>query len=306
MSGALHLHRGALWIGWYEKTAHVVPFDWNGRPLARGFSFRDPRLHRATVRGLALDDDRSVWIADEAASRVRRFSVFGRELGGLGLPLDAPLDERPRGEAVEDRAGRVRRPVGVVATGDSDALELVVASGGTRRHALQVFTRDGVLVATLRPGGDPHGRFRGLSGLARSGRFLAVAEREADRVQVFRDHDFHFAFQPGGRGFRPSDVALLADGRLVVAGEAGVVLCSPAGRPLETLCHPARGGADDAGVDEPLALAVEEHDDPRDARLGVLDRQATRIQIYDLTGRHYGSFSPSPDLPTPARAPTRP
>lgn len=291
MSGSLQVHRGALWVGWHEKTAHVVPFDWGGRALGPGFTFRDPRLGRATVGGLALDDDRNLWVADGACSRIRRFSVFGRELGGFGRSLDAPLDDAPTG-VEEDRPGMLGRPTAVLATGDSDGLELVVGSGGTRRHALQLFDGDGVLQRTLRPEGNAHGRFRGLSGLDRDGRFLALAESRADRIQVYRDLDFHFAFRPGP-GFHPTDVALLEDGRLLTCGAGGLALFSSAGRPLAHLCE-AAPNAPEGTLDEPLALAVEEGESDRRTRIAILDAQATRLQIFNLEGRHYGSFAPTP------------
>ena len=294
MSGALCLHRGTLWVGWHAKTAHVMPFDLGGRALARGFHFSDPRIGRATVRGLGLDDDRNLWIADEASSRVRRFSVFGRELGGLGLSLQEELAPYPQAEAQADAPAQVRRPTAVIAHGDSDGLELLVGSGGTRRHALQLFTGAGALISTLRPMGEPHGRFQGLRGLARRGRFIAVAEREADRIQIFRDLDFHFAFRPAHPGFGPTAIALLHDGRMLISGSSGVILCSPSGRLEKHLIpsHTFDPAHPEETVEEPLSLAIQESGSPRHSRLAILDRLATRVQIYNLEGRHYGSFSP--------------
>ena len=301
MSGTLHAHRGTLWVGWHEKTAHVAPFDWNGKPLAPGFSFRDARIDRSTVGGIALDDDRNLWVADTACSRVRRFSVFGRELGGIGLDVRAPLETGPDTEAEADAVGRVRRPTAVHTRGDSDGLELLIGSGGTRRHALQLFTGEGALVSTLRPLGDAHGRFRDLVAVDRFERLIAVVEREANRVQVFRDDDFHFAFRPADGPERPVGIALFEDGHTLVCGTTGVHRYDPAGRRRATLIHAlsdlradATATERESAIDHPLALALDPGDSLRTTRLAILDRDATRIQIYDATGRHYGSFSPVP------------
>ena len=109
MHGSLCLHRGALYVGRHEKTARVRVYDLDGHERSEGFTFRDPRAGRSVVAGLAVDDDRQVWIADTPCSRVRRFTLFGREVGGLGLGLDAPLPDPPEPCA----KGVVRAPVDV-------------------------------------------------------------------------------------------------------------------------------------------------------------------------------------------------
>jgi hypothetical protein len=285
VSGGLALDRGTLWVAWYEKTAHVAPFDWNGRSVARGFSFCDARIGRASVRDLALDDDRNLWIADEASSRLRRFSVFGQELGGLGLPLDEPLLDEPRAEAENDAPSKVRRPTAVVASGDSDGLELLVGCGGARRHALQLFTGEGQLISTLRSLGDPHARFQGISGLCRRERLIAICEEHADRIQIFRDLDFHYSIVLPA-DFRPTDLKFLSGDRLLISGAPGVFIYTIASRDLHQLAPKTDP------FDNPLALAVEERSTDRKSRLAVLDRLATRIQVLNLQGRLYGTFTP--------------
>src|SRR5262245_49976231 len=82
--GSLALSRGLLLVGDQAKTARVRCFDQGGRELALGFSFRDPVAGRSAAAGLAVDEDRTILVADTPADRVRRFSFFGREVGGIG------------------------------------------------------------------------------------------------------------------------------------------------------------------------------------------------------------------------------
>jgi hypothetical protein len=283
--GSLALHRGALFVGTSAKTAYVRVFDLDGAPLEAGFSFIDRELGRSSAAGLAVDDDRHVWVADGAAQRVRLFTLFGAEIGGLGAGVE---DLAP--ELVPDRAGEVRAPVDVAVEGDSDGVKVVVASGGVRRHALQVFGGSGALIRSLRPEGDPTRRFRGLSGIGLRGRTLAAAEAGAGRVQVFRDLEFHFAFAPVARACEPTAVAPLPDGRFVVAhrgARGGVELCDAGGRHLATL---ARAGPLDGEVDDPSDLAVEAAGSDRETRVFVIDQDGVRVQVFTLEGVCYGGF----------------
>ena len=186
----------------------------------------------------------------------------------------------------------------VAVEGDSDHLKIVVASGGERRHALQVFGGSGRLVQSLRPGGDPKARFRGISGVALCGRTIAVAETLAGRVQVFRDGDFHFSFAPPdadlpGRRFEPTAVAVLEDGRFVVAHRgavSGVSLFDGAGRRVRIL---AAAGEQEGEVLDPTDLAVERRPPgapDRSTRLAAIDRDGERVQVFTLEGRCYGAF----------------
>lgn len=286
--GSLALHRGALFVGSSAKTARVRAFDLDGAPLEAGFTFIDRELGRSSASGLAVDDDRHVWVADGAAQRVRLFTLFGAEIGGLGV---GPEDLAP--ELVPDRAGEVRAPVDVAVEGDSDGVKVAVASGGVRRHAVQLFGGSGALVASLKPEGDPSRRFRGVAGIGLCGRTLAAAEAAAGRVQVFRDLEFHFAFSlPAARGaaFEPTAVAPLPCGRFVVAhrgGHGGVELFDGSGRRRATL---APGGPLDGEVDEPSDLAVDATGSDRTTRVFVIDADGLRVQVFTLEGHCYGSF----------------
>ena len=89
MQGSLAMHKGSLFVGRYEKTAHVAVFDLGGHRLAGGFSFCDEAIGRSSASGLSVDEDRRIWIADEPAGRVRTFTLFGAEVGGLGGSVEA-------------------------------------------------------------------------------------------------------------------------------------------------------------------------------------------------------------------------
>jgi hypothetical protein len=194
MQGSLGLGNGLLFVGRHEKTAHVSVHDLDGRELPFGFSFKDEHTGRSEVTGLAVDPDRHVWVADAPGRRVRRFNVFGREIGGL------PREGERAGLA--DEVGAIAAPVDVALVDAPDTDEgflLAVASGGARGHAVQLFRPDGACEATLRPAGDRPGRFHHVRRVAALGNLLFVVESGARRLQVFRGLDFHYHVQVPGR-----------------------------------------------------------------------------------------------------------
>src|SRR5262245_56425384 len=133
MQGSLALSRGVLLVGDQAKTARVRGFDLGGRELALAFSFRDPVCGRSAAAGIAVDEDRTILIADAPADRVRRFSFFGREVGGIG----GAVKEQPSGDPV--LPGLVTRPVDVEVRGNREEGWVAVACAGERLHALQLF-----------------------------------------------------------------------------------------------------------------------------------------------------------------------
>jgi hypothetical protein len=284
--GALSLKNGVLYVARCDQTGHVRPYDLDGRPLADGFSFRGLQGAPWTLGGIDVDGDHQIWIGDCAASRVATFSLFGLEIASLQGA------ERER----DDARGALRSVVDVALTGEDDAPQLVVASGGWRRHALQVFEPDGRCVESLRPEGDSHAHFHGISRIAAQGRWLYVCETAAGRVQVFRDREFHFAFRvpvAGGR-FEPIAVAALADGRLIVAtggAHSALLLVDSAGRLLRVL---AESGSGDAQVVEPVDVVVEQTQPEGKARVAVIDRDAERVQVFSLEGRCHGALDVLP------------
>ncbi len=295
MQGSLHLDQGVLYVGSHELSAHVRTFDLQGRRLEAGFSFRPADGGRSSVDGLAVDVDRRVWIADGAARRLRVFTLFGVEIAGVGPEAPARTESkasRREHRAGDDRAGELGAPADVLSSSSDDEQHLVVASGGRRRHALQVLELGSGRTRSLRPLGDPLGRFGGLCDIAVDGRLLYACERLAGRVQVFRDGEFHYAFTlpvAGGR-FEPRAIAPLGEGRLLICqgGPASaLLLVGPCGVLLRVL---AEQGGDTGEVLEPNDVVVERGDEERGTRAVVIDRDGDRVQVFTLAGACEGAF----------------
>jgi hypothetical protein len=262
---------GVLYVLRAELGPRLRPFDWDGRPLGEGFAVPAADSGPCDPRGLAVDGDRRLWIADRGARALRAFSVFGVEVQRLG--------------------GAFEQLSAVAAAGVEHELVLLAGSSGERRHALAWLGPEGGLRSSLRPLGDPQGRFRGLCDLALSGRTLHACEEHAGRIQVFRDGEFHYAIHT--RGLRPCAIAPLSDGRVLAAqsGESSALaLLEADGSHVRTL---AAHGEGEGEVRDPSALAVEEGEDERHTRVAVLDRGGDRVQVFALDGRCFGCF---PDL----------
>jgi hypothetical protein len=276
--GGLALREGVLFWGVDLGGGAVRAFDLDGRPLG-------PRLDlgpKSSVSGLVADGDRRLWIADTQRGELRGMNLFGYE-GAEFVPL----------------AGKLEAPVGGVSDGPVDValapgeayVGLWVARGGRRRAAVGLFLPDGTRLQALRSLGDPKASFDRVTRLAGAGELLAVLEAGEGRVQVFRRTDFHFAFAPKGGHLAAG--AGLADGRFVVGlGEEGgerLVLFDAAGRAVRELAPEVAdaGGGDVTGI---VDLAVEERGSDRRSRLFLLDREGTRVQVFNLEGRCYGAF----------------
>jgi hypothetical protein len=285
--GALALANGVLWVGRHAGTAHVRPYDLDGRALADGFSFRGPHGDACELGGFDVGPDHEIWVADRATPALRAFSVMGREIAVIA---GAASDR-------EDARGVIRRPVDVALGGSEEDPLWFVACAGWRRHAVQVFLRDGTCVESLRPLGDPRARFHGAARVAVSGRFAYVCEPRAGRVQVFRDREFHFAFRVPANdalAHEPVAVAALGDGRLVVAcgGErAALLLVDGSGRLLRVL---AQAGAGDSAIADPGDVAVDPAGSDRAARIALVDRDAERVRVFTLEGRCHGALESLP------------
>ncbi len=285
MRGSLALRSGVLYVGTEERTAHVRTYDLDGTPLEASFSFRGEQGGAASVDGLDVDADHRIWVADGTGARLLGFSL-------VGAPL-ASLDAGAVGE--HDARGVLGRPVDVRSLGEDDEQCLVVASGGARRHAVQVLPLDAhQREESLRPLGDQDGRFHDVRGLAldASGRELFVCEAGRARLQVFRDRDFHRALTPrlGRVRFEPNALAVCADGRLVIAQggeESALLLCARNGELLRVL---AQGGTAEGEVEEPGGVVLEEGSSDRTTRVVVIDRDGLRVQVFNLLGDCWGTF----------------
>lgn len=293
MQGSLALASGTLYVGMHAKTARVRAFDLGGRELAPAFSFKDPMVGRSAVSGLAVDEDHAILVADTPADRVRRFTVFGREIGGIGVSMgagDAPGPVLP---------GLVVRPRDVEVRGNAGEGWVAIACGGEERHAVQLFDPDFSYRASFQSMGESGGRFGSVVRLAADGEALCVAESSARRVQVFRSEKFLFAFQltnRAGEFFEPSAIAAVGDGRMVVgcrAPQSALFLVDQAGRPVRLL---AGEGESDGCVVEPTDAVLEPGECDARARLFVIDRDGLRIQVFTLEGGCLGSFSMAASL----------
>ena len=287
--GSLCLHSGVLYVGRHEQTAHVRPYDLDGRALAAGFSFRGPHGEPCSIDGLDVGGDHEIWIADGVSSRVRAFNIFGSERTSFGGLVRDREDARGTLGTLAD--------VALLADddGDDDPL-LVVASGGRRRHAVQIFDVEGRCIESLRPQGSSQSHFHGATRIAAHGRWLYVCERSAGRVQVFRDRDFHFEFRvPVQAGhFEPVAAAPLGDGRLLIATagpDSALLLVDAAGRLLRVL---AQRGHDHGQVTEPGDVAVEVGRSDHEVRAAVIDRDGERVQVFTLEGRCHGELDVLP------------
>ncbi|HVS12247.1 MAG TPA: hypothetical protein VMS76_20465 [Planctomycetota bacterium] len=286
MQGRLSLKSGILYVGRHELTAHVRPYDLDGAPLGPGFSFRGPQGEPSALAGLDVDEDHRIWLADSVLRRVRTFSLFGREVGSWGGSRE------PR----EDARGVLRDVADLALVAGEAEPAVIVACGGWRRHAVQVFRPDGRWAASLRPAGDPLGRFHGVRSVAARGRLAWVCEARAGRVQVFRDGEFHYLFSvpaAGGARFEPVALAPLASGQLVVAcggPHSALLLLDAGGRLVRVL---AERGAETGRVLEPGDVVAQDQEDER-ARVAVVDRDAERVQVFELSGRCFGAIEALP------------
>ncbi len=285
-----------LFVGRQALTAEVSSHDLDGRPLETRFSFRDSDAGRSSVDGLDVDADRRLWIADGASGKVRCFTLFGVEVASVG-------DESPG----VDARGALGQPVDVRVIGTDEDMLLLVASGGDRRHALQVLVPSGGKGRSIAPMGDPEGRFRRIRGLDWRDGELAVVEAGARRVQVFEGSlagrlVFRFAFEIPEELGEPEAVALAGEGRFLVVTRghrSGLHLFDAAGRPIRCVAGDERE-IGEGGVDQPCAVALDLvdsgpadsalADSDRRSRVCVLDREGERVQVFSLDGRSFGSI----------------
>jgi hypothetical protein len=287
IQGSLSLRAGVLYVARHEQTAHVRPYDLDGRALGPGFSFRSPSGEPIALGGIDVDADRRIWIADTSNASVRAFSVFGREAGGFASSSGLREDARGSLWSATDLAIRE----------NDERRDVIVASGGWRRHGLQVYREDGSFVDSLRPDGSPLAKFSGLTRIGALGRWIFACETVAGRVQVFRDDDFHFAFRiptRAGVRFEPVAVAPLDDGSAVLAtrgSESALFLVDSAGRLKKVL---AERGSEHGQVDEPGDVVIEQNKDRAVARIAVIDRDAERVQVFTLDGRCHGELGELP------------
>ncbi len=298
MNGAIAYAHGVLYVGRSAKTATVEAFDEGGRPLAARFTFRDADVGRSSVAGLDVDADHRIWVADEAAGKLRAFTLFGLPVATLGGTAEDLLDVR----------GALGAPVAVRARGSDERLVLLIASGGRRRYALQLHRPHDARTRVLKSLGEAEGTFDDLADVHWSTArgpgphgadhefdlddgddWIVTTERRARRLQVFRGGRFVHAVALAGMPATPEAAVRLPDGRFVVAfGAAGdggaLTLLGRDGRRLAALAGPDE-------VDHPSGLALLPGATDAETRLWVVDREGTRVQLFTVDGRGWGEFT---------------
>jgi hypothetical protein len=274
-----------LYVASAERTGHVLPFDLNGQRLEGGFDIPPGPTGACRVAGLFVDDDRRVWLADKNQRVVRGFNLFGRETHRLSSALpSAGTGSEP------DVEGNLGLPAALAGRGSSDDFLLVVGSAGQRRHGAQVLDGDGRVLRSLRPLGDSHGRFAGVRSLELVGRAIVLVEAERPRVQVFRDLEHWYCFEPEPPRGCPAElmsVRSIARGRFMAlwGGEQPhLVELDSNGALQRVLVLP---GEDVGQLSAPADLVL----DREGQRLAVLDRDGDRTQVFTLEGQCAGAFA---------------
>jgi hypothetical protein len=190
-------------------------------------------------------------------------------------------------------------PIAVASIGEDAAQELVVASRGSRRHALHILpVESGAGAGTsLRPEGHHDKVFEDLVHVHTKGDFLLASEQRANRVQIFKEREFHYAIEPvAPKGTELRCARMTGDGRFVCAfgGESSaLVLLDRRGRLMRVL---AESGEAEGEIYEPSDLVIEDGEVDSRTRIWVLDRDACRVQVFTLEGSCHGSFQEFPKL----------
>lgn len=276
MSGSLAARGRTLYVAWPGRVARWRAFDLSGRALTAWTALDAPRGGRAGCAGFDVDADHRLWIADPEHALVRCVNVFGSQLAALRAWPDAP----------RDGLGTLVEPQAIACAGDGDPLRLWLAQGGVRRAAVQLLDETGRARARLRSLGDPREVFRGARRVRAAGRYTWVLESLARRVQVFRDGEFHFAFQVRER----AEAAVLVSAAVFDDGSG--VVCTGGAQPR--LLRIGRSGEVRAALCEelegPADVALLEGTDPARARIAVLDCDGLRVRAFEVAGRCIGAI----------------
>jgi len=156
----------------------------------------------AMPHGLTVDAQDNVWLTDVALHQVYKFSHDGRLLLTLG----------ERGVAGGD-SDHFNRPTGVAVAPDG----AVFVTDGYRNTRVMKFSSKGRFLFQWGTRGTGPGQFDVPHGIAvdRAGR-LYVADRGNQRVQIFEENGGYIGEWSGPRIGRPYDVAVAANGNVVV------------------------------------------------------------------------------------------
>ena len=246
------LHRaGREWPDTGELDLRPIPRDtvlvFDGKTGAIRASWGRDRF--AMPHGLSVDGEDNVWITDVALQQVYKFSSEGRLLLTIG----------ERGVAGSD-GSHFDRPTKVAVAADGS----FYVSDGYRNSRVACFARDGRFLRQWGSKGTAPGQFDLPHGIALDARGrVYVADRSNARVQIF-DGDGRYLAEWKGTAFgRPFDVAVGADGMIVIADggdlpreppdRSAVVVARPDGTVVERF---GRFGVYDGEMYRAHALAV--------------------------------------------------
>lgn len=212
MSGGVAVSANLLCVAWSGAHGRVFLFDLDERRPLSYWSLLAPGGKWSDAGGVAIDRDFTIYVADAANDRVRRYSAFGVEKDPLGLPV-----EREPGAARRDRGGVLDHPHAVAVFGDSI---FVVCGERKLRRGVQCFDRRGRPGVRFASFGDPHERFGAPRGIWAGREGVFVADTLHGVIQRFRLHGpsighFSTAEAPDERS-RPAAVVVTAQRWLLV------------------------------------------------------------------------------------------
>lgn len=266
MSGGLAVLRNLLCVSFTDARGRIVLVDLADRRPVAFFEWGGEASAYADAGGVAFDDKTTLFVADAENHVVRRFTIFGKEIGRIGQASEASPHAQGR-----DRVGVLNHPRAVAVDGD----QVIVACGeGRLRYGVQRFTREGAVLAPLRSHGEPEGAFGAPRSVATMGGEILVADTLRGEVQRFKTggefvHSFACS-RSSERPARPIAVAGLPDRSLVIALEGsggGLLRTTALGERLAFVADETEG------LEHPSALATSEN-----GEIYVLDRHGERVQ----------------------------
>lgn len=203
-----------------RKDSRVLVYDRSGEfVLSWGEDVLSSKPH-----GITVAPDGAIWIADEGAHVVRRFTDAGvctMVLGTPGEPSDTGFD--PTAKELFDRIRNVRagppfnRPTAVAVAPDGE----IFVSDGYGNARVHRFDANGTLLASFGEAGAEPGSFRTPHGICLDYQDrVLVADRGNERIQVFtRDGRFLRSWYAQ----RPNSVVAMPDGNIYVGHSAWMV-----------------------------------------------------------------------------------
>ncbi len=193
-----------------RQQARVIVYDRNGNFLRSwGEGLFTERTH-----GIAVGPDGMVYCVDDGDHSVRKFTPEGRELMVIGTP-GRPSDTGYNGKDLTSiaRGGApFNRPTDA-AVEEGGGIYVSDGYGNARVHR---FAADGKLLRSWGEPGTGPGQFMLPHGIGISpDRRLFVADRENDRIQIFRTDGSYLGEWEDVQ--RPCSIALTGRGDVVVA-----------------------------------------------------------------------------------------